>query len=44
MSDTTQKKRKEQARQLAKAQQKLAEVREIEQLQTISEDETDREQ
>ena len=43
MSDTTHKKQKEAARKQKQLESRMAEIKEIEQLQTISEDETDRE-
>ena len=43
MSDTTHKKQKEMARKHKQLESRMAEIKEIEQLQTISEDETDRE-
>ena len=44
MSDTTQKKKRDLAKKQKQLENKMAEIREIEQLQTISEDDTDREQ
>ena len=43
MSDNTHKKQKELARKQKQLESRMAEIKEIEQLQTISEDETDRE-
>ena len=43
MSDTTHKKQKVMARKQKQLESRMAEIKEIEQLQTISEDETDRE-
>ena len=43
MSDTTQKKKRDMAKKQKQLEHKMAEIKEIEQLQTISEDDTERE-
>ena len=43
MSDNTQKKKRKDARKQARMEERMQEIAEIEQLQTISEDETDKE-